>query len=192
MLRQPRCAGIGTWQYNNSVAEAAVALALSLGYTHIDTAIGYDNQEGIARALKASSRPRSSYFLTSKIPGGLSQSDAMQQLEESIQQLGVDFVDMMLVHFPATWGGKGGKAMRQAGWKALEDFYKAGKARAIGVSHFCESHIADILEIATVMPAVNQVYARERPPLVPTRTLTDCRLSAGSTTWGWARRRPPA
>ena len=74
--RQPRCAGIGTWQYNNSVAEAAVALALSLGYTHIDTAIGYDNQEGIARALKASSRPRSSYFLTSKIPGGLSQSDA--------------------------------------------------------------------------------------------------------------------
>ena len=155
--------GIGTWQYNNSVAEAAVALALSLGYTHIDTAIGYDNQEGIARALKASSRPRSSYFLTSKIPGGLSQSDAMQQLEESIQQLGVDFVDMMLVHFPATWGGKGGKAMRQAGWKALEDFYKAGKARAIGVSHFCESHIADVLEIR---------HARRQPSVRSLRKAT--------------------
>ena len=196
VLRQPRCAGIGTWQYNNSVAEAAVGLALSLGYTHIDTAIGYDNQEGIARALKASSRPRSSYFLTSKIPGGLSQSDAMEQLEQSIQQLGVDFVDMMLVHFPATWGGKGGKAMRQAGWKALEDFYKAGKARAIGVSHFCESHIADVLEVATVTPAVNQVYAHfERPPIGPlAHTLTRCRLllGAGSTTWGWVRRRPPA
>eukprot|EP01046_Picozoa_sp_COSAG06_P007445 COSAG06_NODE_364_length_16784_cov_21.917231_4_plen_410_part_00 len=149
--------GIGTWQYNDTVAEAAVALALTLGYTHIDTAIGYDNQVGIAKALKASTRPRESYFVTSKIPGGLDYADATKQLEQSIQQLGLPYVDMMLVHFPATWGGKGGKELRQAGWKALEDFYKAGKTRAIGISHYCEAHIADILEVATVLPAVNQV-----------------------------------
>ena len=149
--------GIGTWQYNDTVAEAAVALALSLGYTHIDTAIGYNNQLGIARALKASPRPRDSYFLTSKIPGGLDYATATKTLEQSLEQLGVAYTDMMLVHFPATWGGKGGKALRQAGWKALEDFYKQGKTRAIGISHFCEAHIADVLEIATVMPAVNQV-----------------------------------
>jgi len=149
--------GIGTWQYNDTVAEAAVTLALSLGYTHIDTAIGYNNQLGIAKALKASSRPRDSYFVTSKIPGGLDYASATKTLEQSLDQLGIAYTDMMLVHFPATWGGKGGKALRQAGWKALEDFYKAGKTRAIGISHYCEAHIADVLEIATVVPAVNQV-----------------------------------
>jgi diketogulonate reductase-like aldo/keto reductase len=63
----------------------------------------------------------------------------------------------MLVHFPATWGGVGGKALRQEQWKAMEAFQRAGKARAIGVSHYCERHIDDILEIATIKPAVNQV-----------------------------------
>ena len=63
----------------------------------------------------------------------------------------------MLAHFPATWGGVGGKAARQSEWKALEDFHKAGKARAIGVSHYCKQHVEDILEIATVPPALNQV-----------------------------------
>jgi len=63
----------------------------------------------------------------------------------------------MLVHFPATWGGVGGKALRQEQWKAMEAFQRAGKAKAIGVSHYCERHIDDILEIATIKPAVNQV-----------------------------------
>ena len=63
----------------------------------------------------------------------------------------------MLVHFPASWGGVGGKAKRQEQWKAMEAFQKAGKAKAIGVSHYCERHIDDILEIATIIPAVNQV-----------------------------------
>jgi diketogulonate reductase-like aldo/keto reductase len=178
--------GLGTWQYNDTIAEAAVSLALSLGYPHIDTAIGYNNQVGIARALKASKRPRSSYFITSKVPGGLTQAAATAQLEQSVQQLvrvlcilhraptsgvppsppsnagdgflqGLDYVDLMLVHFPASWGGKGGKALRQAQWKAMEAFVGAGKAKAIGVSHYCERHIDDIMEIATIKPAINQV-----------------------------------
>merc|ERR1712086_1230896 len=118
-------AGLGTWQYNDTVAGEATALALSLAYTHIDTAIGYKNQVGIGKALKASSRPRDSYFITSKIP--------------------------------ASWGGVGGKAKRQEQWKAMEAFQNAGKTKAIGVSHYCERHIDDILEIATIRPAVNQV-----------------------------------
>jgi diketogulonate reductase-like aldo/keto reductase len=150
-------AGLGTWQYNDTVAGEATALALSLGYTHIDTAIGYKNQVGIGKALKASSRPRDSYFITSKIPGGLSTADATAQLELSNQQLQLDYVDLMLVHFPASWGGVGGKTKRQEQWKAMEAFQKAGKAKAIGVSHYCERHLDDILEIATIKPAVNQV-----------------------------------
>jgi len=63
----------------------------------------------------------------------------------------------MLVHFPATWGGVGGKASRQAEWRAMEAFVKAGKARAIGVSHYCKTHLDDILEMSTIKPAVNQV-----------------------------------
>jgi len=149
--------GLGTWQYNNSVAEAATTIALGLGYTHIDTALGYRNQEGIAKALKASPRPRDSYFITSKIPGGLSYDDAMSQLNESVAQLGLDYVDLMLVHFPATWGGQGGPAARKAQWRAMQDFQKMGKAKSIGVSHYCERHLDELLALDGVKPAINQV-----------------------------------
>ena len=152
-------AGLGTWQYNNSRAGAATALALELGYTHIDTAFIYGNQEGIGEALKASDRPRDSYFITSKIPGGLSAADAEKHLETCLEQLQTDYVDLMLIHFPATMDAKqaGGPKGRQEEWRALEKFYKAGKAKAIGVSHYCERHLEDVMKIATVPVMVNQV-----------------------------------
>lgn len=149
--------GLGTWLYNSTVAEAAVADALALGYTHIDTALVYGNQEGIAKAIKASGRARDSFFVTSKVPGGMSQEDATVQLDLILTQLGLDYVDLVLAHYPADWSRKGGKADRQAGWKALEAFKAAGKTRAIGVSHYCQSHINDILEINTTTIALNQV-----------------------------------
>lgn len=161
-------AGLGTWQYNSSVAEAAALTALKMGYVHIDTALGYDNQDGIARAIKSSGRPRDSFFITSKIPGGLSEEDAASNLTLALSQLDLDYVDLMLTHFPATWTGEGGKAMRQAQWRAMEQFVRAGKAKAIGVSHYCKSHVQDILEIATIKPAVNQVqYHVGMGPLNP-------------------------
>ena len=149
--------GIGTWQYNDSVTEAAVLSALSMGYEHVDTAAGYANAAGVARALERSGRARASYFVTSKIPGGLNESVAAAALDANLAALRLAHVDLMLVHFPATWGGEGGKAARQAEWRALEAFVRAGKARAIGVSHYCRWHVEEILEIATIKPAVNQV-----------------------------------
>jgi len=149
--------GIGTWQYNESVTEAAVLSALGMGYEHVDTAAGYANAAGVARALEKSGRARASYFITSKIPGGLNESAAAAALDANLAELRLTHVDLMLVHFPATWGGEGGKAARQAEWRALEAFAKAGKARAIGVSHYCRRHVEDVLEIATIKPAVNQV-----------------------------------
>lgn len=153
--------GLGTWLYNSSRAEAAVAAALALGYTHVDGAYGYKNSDGVGRALNAhlarTGRPRSDLFLTSKIPGGLSAAEATQTLEANLAQFQVEYVDLMLVHYPATWAGEGGKAMRQAEWKALEQFQRSGKARAIGVSHYCARHLQDILEVATITPALNQV-----------------------------------
>jgi len=149
--------GLGTWQYNDTQAEAAVTAAFAAGYSMIDTANVYDNQVGISRALKASGRARSSYFITTKINGGLDFDDATTALNQNLQQLGVDYVDLVITHFPASWEGAGGKAMRQAGWKALEAFKKAGKAKSIGVSHYCKSHVQDILEINTTVIALNQV-----------------------------------
>jgi len=158
-------AGFGTWQYNSTVAEAAVTAFLNLGGTHIDTALGYGNQDGVGRAIAkrtSGGLQRTDLFLVSKIPGGLNETAATASLELSLSQLfpagdKKAYVDLMLVHFPATWSGTGGKAMRQAQWRAMEAFAKAGKARAIGVSHYCKRHLDDVLEMATIKPAVNQV-----------------------------------
>jgi diketogulonate reductase-like aldo/keto reductase len=144
--------GLGTWEYNSTRAGAAVALALELGYTHIDTAWTYHNSKGIGVALKASKRPRSSYFITSKVDGDNNASRTLYEAEEDLQNLGLAYVDLLLLHWPAS-----SKAKRQEQWRVLERFHREGKARAIGVSHYCERHITDILEIATVKPAINQV-----------------------------------
>ena len=130
--------GLGLWQYNSSTAEKAVTEALQLGYPLIDHALGYKNADGVARALKASSRPRSSYFVATKIPGGLSYADATSALELVLKQLGLSYVDLVSTHYPAGWTGSGGgTAARREQWRALEDFHAKGKARSLGVSHYC-------------------------------------------------------
>jgi len=154
--------GIGTWLYNSTRAEQAVFAALTLEptpYAHIDTALIYGNQDGVGRAIKASGRDRKSFFLTTKIPGGLNASATQSSLNQDLDELQVEYVDLMLVHYPCTMDAEasGGKASRQIMWKVMEQFVKDGKARAIGVSHYCQRHLEDIMEINTVPIAVNQV-----------------------------------
>mmetsp|Transcript_83578 Transcript_83578/g.259646 ORF Transcript_83578/g.259646 Transcript_83578/m.259646 type:complete len:326 (-) Transcript_83578:25-1002(-) len=152
--------GIGTWQYNDTVAKVAVEAAFKLGYRHVDTAFDYENLVGVGQALKASGIPRQDYFVTSKIPGGLNASAATQALQQSLEQLGLDSVDLMLLHFPAGMNPSStpsGPAQRQESWRALEAWAKSGKAGAVGVSHYCERQLKDILEIKTLPIAVNQV-----------------------------------
>jgi diketogulonate reductase-like aldo/keto reductase len=154
--------GIGTWLYNSSRAEQAVLTALTLKptpYVHIDTALVYGNQDGVGRAIQRSGRARKSFFLTTKIPGGLNATYTQTSLEKDLALLQVDYVDLMLVHYPCTMDAHeaGGKASRQAMWKVMEKFVNDGKARAIGVSHYCERHLKDLFEINTVPVAVNQV-----------------------------------
>jgi len=145
--------GLGTWQYNSTVAAAAVKTAFSIGYRHVDTALGYKNQVGVGKALAESGVPRSEYFVTSKIPGAVNASAAATTaaLDLSLKQLGLAQVDLMLIH----WPGKD-KASRKAQWLALEAWAKQGKARAIGISHFCKIHLQEVLEIATLPVALNQ------------------------------------
>jgi diketogulonate reductase-like aldo/keto reductase len=148
---------LGTWQYDDDTAEAAVRLGLQTGFNHIDTANNYHNQAGVGKAL--SEFDRSTYFLTTKVPSTSSASSkayakATQALEEDLSLLGLDYVDLMLIHSPSV---RGDCKTTQEEWRALEDFYKAGKAKAIGVSNYCLSSWACINETQTVMPALNQI-----------------------------------
>jgi len=149
---------LGTWQYSSSTAESTVSLGLKLGFNHIDTANDYNNQVGVGKALAAYSRD--SYFLTTKVPSAPSDSrsyaETVKYLQQDLDQLGLKYVDLVLIHFPPTGNVAHCGAMKEA-WRAMEDFYKAGKARAIGVSNYCISSFECILPSATVVPAVNQV-----------------------------------
>eukprot|EP00440_Ansanella_granifera_P020046 gb/GFBE01021778.1/.p1 GENE.gb/GFBE01021778.1/~~gb/GFBE01021778.1/.p1 ORF type:complete len:334 (+),score=86.73 gb/GFBE01021778.1/:1-1002(+) len=149
--------GLGTWQYNSSVTEKAIVSAFALGYRHIDTAFVYENQLGVGKALRKMNIERDEFFVTSKIPGGLNASATVATADQCLKDLGLKSVDLMLIHFPADFGAKGSKKERQTEWKALEAWAKSGKARALGVSHYCQRHIEDVLEVATVPIAVNQV-----------------------------------
>jgi len=144
---------IGTWQYNSSVAEAEVRQALKAGFNHIDTAMNYGNQDGVGKALVGVDRK--SYFLTTKVPpvpnaSAYNLTKSLLQLDLSLLQL--DHVDLMLLHGPTKDCNT-----TQAQWKAMEEFYKKGYAKAIGVSNFCLSSFACINKTATIVPAVNQI-----------------------------------
>jgi diketogulonate reductase-like aldo/keto reductase len=145
---------LGTWQYDSSTAEAAVKLALKTGFNHIDTAQNYNNQDGVGAALKGVDRK--SYFLTTKVPPVQSSGSAYSQttaaLQDDLKLLGLDYVDLMLIHGPSH-----DCKTTQEQWRALEDFYKAGKAKAIGVSNYCASSFKCINSTAKVIPAVNQI-----------------------------------
>jgi 2,5-diketo-D-gluconate reductase A len=144
--------GLGTWQYNSSVALEAVSTSFAVGYRHVDTALGYGNQEGVGAALARQNLARDEYFVTSKIPGGLNASATTAALEQSLEQLRLDYVDLMLLHWPGS-----GATSRQEQWLALEAWAKQGKARAIGISHYCRHHLDSILSVATLPVALNQV-----------------------------------
>lgn len=145
---------LGTWQYSSSTAEAAVKLALQAGFNHIDTAMNYNNQDGVGAALKGVDRK--SYFLTTKVPpvqdASSAYAETTKDLDGDLTSLGLDYVDLMLIHGPA----RSCKATQEQ-WRALEDFYKAGKAKAIGVSNYCISSFDCVMETAKVTPALNQI-----------------------------------
>lgn len=154
--------GTGRYSLNNTAAETFTRQALRVGFPGVDAANVYMNQKAVGRAL--ADFDRSSYFLTSKV-GGLdvvgipakAYHGTMNACNSDLEKLGVEYVDLMLLHFPPiTSIGSRCKIMQEQ-YRALEDFMKAGKARAIGVSNYCQADIECINETATVVPAVNQV-----------------------------------
>mmetsp|Transcript_1688 Transcript_1688/g.5077 ORF Transcript_1688/g.5077 Transcript_1688/m.5077 type:complete len:317 (-) Transcript_1688:24-974(-) len=153
--------GAGTWQYNDTVAYDSVCKAFAAGYTFVDTANGYGNEAGVGAAIRDCWKgKREDLFVMTKIPGGLNASGVAAAHKENMAWLNLTYVDHLMTHFPADWDvtpALSSPAARQEEWKALEAIYNSGEARSIGVSHYCPNHIDDVLEVATVLPSVNQV-----------------------------------
>ena len=159
--------GFGTWKLKPPVeARNAVEVALKTGYRHIDTARIYLNEGSVGKAIKDSGIARKDLFITTKL-WNASHKHAEKAFENSLKRLGVDYVDLYLIHFPVS-------GTRLEAWKTLESIYKSGRARAIGVSNFTIRHLEELLSVSAVVPAVNQV---EFHPFLYQKDLLDfCKL----------------
>mmetsp|Transcript_24859 Transcript_24859/g.69134 ORF Transcript_24859/g.69134 Transcript_24859/m.69134 type:complete len:359 (-) Transcript_24859:149-1225(-) len=151
--------GAGTWQFNDTVAYQSVCKAFEAGYTFVDTAFIYGNQKGVGWAIRDCwEGTREDLFVMTKVPGGLSKEETHAAHVQNLQELGLDYVDHLMTHYPSDWDQiEASPQVRQEEWLALEDIYFSGEARSIGVSHYCPRHIMDILQVATITPSINQV-----------------------------------
>lgn len=142
--------GYGVYQVAPEECERCVADALSVGYRMIDTAQAYHNEEGVGNAIKKSGVAREDIFLVSKVwISNYGYEKAKASIDESLRKLGTDYIDLMLLHQPF--------CDRYGAYRALQDAYKEGKLRAIGVSNFYPDHFIDIASNMEIVPAVNQV-----------------------------------
>lgn len=156
--------GLGTWLIDDAEAERVVRDALAVGYRHFDTAQAYGNEHGVGAALRASGIARNELFVTTKLAAECKDYDAAKaRIDDSLKVLGVDTIDMMLIHSPQPWSDfRKGEHFFEGNleaWRALEDAHKAGKLRVIGVSNFERVDLDNILVNGAIKPAVNQVLA---------------------------------
>lgn len=154
--------GFGTWEITpDNVAKAAVAAALNAGYRLIDTAQMYRNERGVGEAIRESGIPREEVFVTTKLwTTDQGHESALAACEASLERLGLDYVDLYLIHWPAAFQGGDAESNRQRRrqtWRAFEELVESKRVRNIGVSNFVVHHLQELLEHANVLPAVNQI-----------------------------------
>ncbi len=171
--------GYGVFQIPPEDTEPAVSTALQAGYRLIDTAQGYGNEEGVGRALAASDLGPDDVFVTTKLTNSEHGRDkALRAFDESARKLGLEVVDLFLIHWPLPRLDKYVET-----WKALEELHKDGRVRAIGVSNFTQAHLTRLLEETGTVPAVNQV---ELHPRFPQRELRAFHAEHGIITEAWS------
>lgn len=169
------CIGYGTWQTpDGETARTSVSKAISLGYRHIDTAAAYGNEASVGAGIKDSGIARSDLFITSKVWNTERGYDkTMKAFEKTISDLGTDYLDLYLIHWPASssqfdsW-----EEMNLSTWKAMTELYKSGQIRAIGVSNFKEYHLKALME-TEVVPMVDQIEFH--PGQMQAETVAFCR-----------------
>ncbi len=146
--------GLGTFKAENGTScYDAVLHALKVGYRHIDTAMGYGNEESVGKAIKDSGIKRDEIFVTTKLyPSQIGYKSAKINLEKSLKRLGLSYVDLYLIHWPSS-----NLLVNTHTWQAFEELYKEGKTRAIGVSNFNIYHLEHLLASCEIKPMVDQV-----------------------------------
>ncbi len=153
--------GFGTWQIpNGEAAYNAVSLALKNGYRHIDTAAAYGNEESVGKAIKDSGIKREEIFITSKLESHIKNyEEAKKAFYETLRKLDVDYIDLYIIHAPWPWSemGKDCSQGNVEAYRALEEVYKEGKSKAIGVSNFEPEHLKNIIDNCSIVPHVDQI-----------------------------------
>jgi diketogulonate reductase-like aldo/keto reductase len=156
--------GLGTWMIPNEETAQVVRDAAEIGYRHFDTAQAYANENGVGVGLRSSGIARDQLFVTTKLVAECkTYAEATSRIDGSLTALGVDYIDLMLIHSPQPWGDfRNGEHFFEGNlqaWRALEEAHKAGKLRAIGVSNFEQVDLDNLLEGGSFKPMVNQILA---------------------------------
>ena len=153
--------GFGTWQVKDgSEAYCSTLMALEAGYRHIDTAHAYGNEESVGKAIKDSGIKRGDVFVTTKLPSHIKTYDgAKEHFAESLASLGLEYLDLYLIHAPWPWSNIGEECTEGniEAWRAMVELYNEGKVRAIGVSNFAVKDITPLIDATGVKPMVNQI-----------------------------------
>lgn len=171
--------GFGVFKIAPDETSAAVSEALRLGYRHIDTAAMYGNERGVGEAIRRSGLPRDEVFVTTKLrTARYRREDVAAGFEQSLAELGLDFVDLYLVHWPLPT-----VCDFVDTWRGVEDVYRTGRARAIGVSNFEPDHLTRVLSETETIPAVNQI---EIHPFLPQDDLRAFDADHGIATEAWS------
>ncbi|MFF4030983.1 aldo/keto reductase [Streptomyces sviceus] len=171
--------GLGTWPMDDAEAERAVAAALESGYRLVDTATNYRNETGVGRGVAAAGVPREEILVTTKLPGRHhGYEETLASFEESRTRLGVEYVDLYLIHWPLPRVDKYVDA-----WQAMIKLREDGLVRSIGVSNFTPAHIERLEKETGVLPSVNQI---ELHPLLPQDELRAFHAGKGIVTESWS------
>jgi 2,5-diketo-D-gluconate reductase A len=171
--------GLGTYSLDGDEGVASISAAIRSGYRLLDTALNYGNEDAVGRAVRESDVPRDELFVTSKLPGRHHGWDeAHRSIDETLGNLGLDSVDLYLIHWPNPSVGKFVDT-----WKAFVDLRDSGKVRSIGVSNFTPEHLGRIIDATGVAPAVNQV---ELHPYFPQADLRAVHQRLGIVTESWS------
>jgi diketogulonate reductase-like aldo/keto reductase len=171
--------GFGTYPLKGDGGIAAIAGALEAGYRLVDTAVNYENEKEVGEALRRSGLPRDEVQVASKLPGRQhGYADAVTSVHESLERLGLDYLDLELIHWPNPSVGKFVEA-----WQALVDLQREGRVKTIGVSNFTEVHLTRIIDATGVTPAVNQI---ELHPRFPQQQMRRVHEQLGIRTEAWS------